>query len=68
MYLHDAMEPQLVVVLGLVPHDVSATVVVEPLATSVRMHVYVSAGVDAAMSTVPHSVGQVAGVLEYAYV
>jgi hypothetical protein len=65
MYLHDAMEPQLVVVLGLVPHDVSATVVVEPLTTAVRMHVYVSAGVDAA---VPQAVGQVAAVLEYAYV
>jgi hypothetical protein len=65
MYPHDAVEPQLVVVLGLVPHAVSATVVVEPLAPAVRMHVYVSAGADAA---VPHSVGQVAGVLEYAYV
>jgi hypothetical protein len=60
-----AVGAQLVVVLGLVPHDVSATVVVEPLTTVVRMHVYVSAGVDAA---VPQAVGQVAAVIVYANV
>ena len=45
----DAVAAQLVVVLGLLePHDASLTVVVAPSATVVRVHVCVSAGVEAA--------------------